>query len=257
MSKGPPTTKKLKKARKDGKVVKSQLLTKAICGTGVLFTLIFVLKGVLVKNQMLLQYLVVSGAKDPIASLTVAGKYFLIITGVCLIVGAFLSILVEWMQVGLILNMGALAPNFERLNPVKGAQKWATGIKQIWILIIKFVVVGSLSYWFLSREVSELSTSLLNGQPGLLVGSFQRTLLRAISFGGLALLALGGIEYFVNRLKFYKELEMSPEEMKREYREDEGDPHIKAARRARHQQLSMQAMVKRIRKAKVIVVEKA
>jgi type III secretion protein U len=49
---------------------------------------------------------------------------------------------------------------------------------------------------------------------------------------------------------------MSFEEVKEEFKENEGDPHLRAARRHEHQMMTMAEIEKRVRSSKVLVIRK-
>jgi len=49
---------------------------------------------------------------------------------------------------------------------------------------------------------------------------------------------------------------MSLQEMKDEHKEDEGDPHAKAARKHEHKMLLFAEIEKRVRRSKVVVVSR-
>ena len=49
---------------------------------------------------------------------------------------------------------------------------------------------------------------------------------------------------------------MSFEEVKEEYKESEGDPHLRAARRHEHQAMAMSEIEKQVRSSKVLVIRK-
>ena len=55
------------------------------------------------------------------------------------------------------------------------------------------------------------------------------------------------------RMQYRKGLMMSKEEVKQEYKEMEGDPHIKHARKHLHQEMAMNDTVQNTRKASVVV----
>jgi type III secretion protein U len=49
---------------------------------------------------------------------------------------------------------------------------------------------------------------------------------------------------------------MSLDEARRELKDDEGDPMLRSQRKAMHESLLMQDMVQRVRRSKVLVVER-
>jgi flagellar biosynthesis protein FlhB len=69
-------------------------------------------------------------------------------------------------------------------------------------------------------------------------------------------LLAGSFDVYQQRKRFKDQVFMDYEEMKREHREQEGDPHLKAHRRALHQSLSRQQMIEQIKRSKVIIVER-
>ena len=70
------------------------------------------------------------------------------------------------------------------------------------------------------------------------------------------LVLLGVVDLLVQRKQFNRELSMSVDEVRREERETEGDPRHRAARRSIYEAQIMQDIVSRVRRSKVILVEK-
>ncbi len=66
-------------------------------------------------------------------------------------------------------------------------------------------------------------------------------------------LVVGIADIAWQRFSYKKELMMTKDEVKREYKESEGDPHIKGARKHLHQELMMSGTVEKTRKASVVV----
>ena len=256
MSKAPPSKKKLERARKDGKILKSQLVTRTLSFLGVVFGVNSIIPIIFVNNRILLQYIVIKGASDPEQCLSIAGNYFLIITSACLMLGATIAIFAEWLQVGLCINCVNLAPKYDRIDPTKGVKRWCAGIKQFWLLAVKLLVLVGVATWSLSIEVPLFASLAVIGSGESVPQVLGRAFLHVMLWSAGALTFLASIDYMVNRHKFVRELEMSPEEVRRENREEEGNPLVKSCRRAEHRALTMQALVQKIRRSKVVVVER-
>jgi len=77
----------------------------------------------------------------------------------------------------------------------------------------------------------------------------------AVYIGAAVLLVFGAIDFLLQRRKFYRELSMSLDDLRREHKDEEGDPHIRSARKHMHQTLSNEDITARVRRSKVIVVE--
>jgi flagellar biosynthetic protein FlhB len=71
---------------------------------------------------------------------------------------------------------------------------------------------------------------------------------------GGAFLLLGAADFALQKKIFMKGLMMSKDEVKREYKEQEGDPHVKGHRKALHRALLRENATKRVPQANVVVV---
>jgi flagellar biosynthesis protein FlhB len=67
-------------------------------------------------------------------------------------------------------------------------------------------------------------------------------------------LVLGAADYFFVRRAWRERHRMSKDEVKREHRESEGDPEIKAARRRAHQEALAGSMIAAVKNATVLIV---
>jgi type III secretion protein U len=160
--------------------------------------------------------------------------------------GAFLgSLLVSVAMVGLELNTEHVMPKLERLSPLAGFKRLFSvrSLVEVGKALLVVAVVGVLVW----SEVKEVGPDAL--RAAWLDG--------ALGFAGrLAwlLLVLGVADYALARWRHIKDLMMSREEVKREYKESEGDPHHKAQRKAQHRQLSQGGAARGVQKATAVVV---
>jgi type III secretion YscU/HrpY family protein len=259
-----PTQKKMADARKKGQVSKSSDLTQAF---------LFMVSGAILSatGPMLVDQLkafmidsfdpkLLSG---PVNSLVFAsrignaGVRFLI-----LIMPLFASIMIAAVAVnfaqtqGLIFAAEALTPKFDKLNPVSGLQNILMKPKTYIELvknILKFIIILWLAYTTLMPDLRDL---ILSSRIGLTqVASFVPTLLFGLFFKvGGAFLVLGAADFAIQKKLHIDNLKMSKEEVKKEFKEQEGDPHIKGHRKHLQMELMHQAATKMVPKAKAIVV---
>jgi len=91
-------------------------------------------------------------------------------------------------------------------------------------------------------------------QANSLLSSAGVLIARALMFvlGALVTLAVG--DYYLSRRKIGKQMKMTPDEVKREHREAEGDPLIKGKRRQKMRELAKRRIAIAVAKADVIVV---
>ncbi len=170
--------------------------------------------------------------------------------------GALLgSLLVSVAMVGLELNTEHVMPKLERLSPIDGFKRLFSvrSLVEVGKALLVVAVVGVL-VWSEVEEVGPdaLRVAWLDGALGLpgLVGRLA-PLVRRLA---CVLLVLGMADYALARSRHIKDLMMSREEVKREYKESEGDPHHKAQRKAQHRQLSQGGAARGVQKATAVVV---
>ncbi|MFT3694198.1 MAG: EscU/YscU/HrcU family type III secretion system export apparatus switch protein [Kofleriaceae bacterium] len=87
-----------------------------------------------------------------------------------------------------------------------------------------------------------------------LVSMIGSTITRVLELVIGALLAIGAVDYYFAKKKLNDQMMMSPDEIKREHKESEGDPHIKGKRRQKMRELAKRRMAKAVATADVIVV---
>lgn len=259
-----PTPKRLADARKKGQISKSTDLTQSVLfliAGGVLYftgpTLVGQLKGFMIDS---FSPKLLAGAIDPgvlIDRLGNAATKFLLLSAPLLMGLVVAALAVNFAQIrGFVFASQVLTPKFEKLNPVTGLQNILLKPKTYTELIknlLKFVIVLWLAYSTLTGELRDL---ILASRVGIAqVAALVPRLIFAILFKvGGAFLIFGAADFALQRYLFMKGLMMSKEEIKREYKEQEGDPHIKGHRKALYMSLLRENAVKQVPKAKAVVV---
>jgi type III secretion protein U len=172
------------------------------------------------------------------------------VIGIILLIGIF----GDTMQVGILFAFEKLKPSAKKLN-VLANLKNIFSKKNLVEFLKSLVKIGFLStlLWLLIRDAMPILTSIpASGIAGLgsVVGALIKTMLIHI---GLAYGAIALADFAWQRFQYRKGLMMSKDEVKQEYKEMEGDPHIKHKRKHLHQELMQQSAVHSARKATVIV----
>ncbi len=119
--------------------------------------------------------------------------------------------------------------------------------------VLKIVVVLVIGWWVVSAAFPAVVAlhAARAGDVGTVLGEMLRSFaLRA----GLALALLAAADYALQRRRWMKGLMMTREEVRQEYKEQEGDPIIRSQRRALHQELATQQIVVEVRSASAVVV---
>jgi flagellar biosynthesis protein FlhB len=220
-----------------------------------LFGLALLIRIVLVRSELLLEYLGHEGLRSPQTAFWLASK--VAAAAVLGVLGLVMAggLLIEVLQVGVRIEIGPLGVKMERLSPGEGLKRIGQGLKRSWLLVVKFLILGSSFAGFLYVVLLVV--------PQLLVVPWAQASWQlldiAVNFAVLSAVLLGLLalaDYLIERRRFMCELSMSHAELKREYKEEEGDPYVRAQRRALHLQLSMQELAKRVRQSRCVLVER-
>lgn len=170
--------------------------------------------------------------------------------GIVLAIGIF----GDTMQVGILFAFEKLKPSGKKLNVLSNAKNIFSKKNLVEFLksLIKIFFLSAL-LWLLISDGLPLILSIPNaGLAGLgeVVGQLMKTMLINI---GVAYGVISLADFVWQRMQYRKGLMMSKDEVKQEYKEMEGDPHIKQQRKHLHQELLQQGAVASARKATVVV----
>jgi flagellar biosynthetic protein FlhB len=254
-----PTPKKLKQARREGRVAKSpdvgawagmlvaSMLLPAVTRHMLAYAtdLLARVRDIITEPDLGRVFALVRLAGRDIA-VTVAP-----LAGTLLLVGVAASA----GQGGLHMATKLLKPKMSRLNPVPGLKR-AFGPHALWEAVkavLKTGVIGLVLYISVRRLTPLLLASGSLPLPAILsaVGVAALTLFRSAAIAGLALAA---VDYAVIRRKTGKELRMTKQEVLDEHKQSEGNPDLRSAIRSRQLALSRNRMMTDLVKADVVVV---
>ncbi|HTV87281.1 MAG TPA: EscU/YscU/HrcU family type III secretion system export apparatus switch protein [Dyella sp.] len=237
-----PTPKKLRDAAERGDIAKSQSFASSI---SMLVWWMLVLLAPAAIFRLLLPFIrdlaSVQAMQDALAS----RRFFLEVLGIGLMVPAGVGLLLAF-ALGLVQSRGRIARKREpfdlkRLNPVSGLkqlfglQKLAT----VGLSTLKMVMICAIGYRMgrdLLAELDHLPDSRWRW-PSVFLAAWHAGWLAA----GLVVLgcaALGVCDLLIQHKLWIRRHRMSDDEIKREYKEQEGSPEIKGARRRMHRELT-------------------
>lgn len=158
------------------------------------------------------------------------------------------------LQVGLVFSGKALAFKGERLNPISGVARMFSVRSGVELLksIAKILVVGYIVFCFLRDRYPEIQ-SLAGGDYltscSIIGGLTWGLLLRS----AMALFVIAGLDYMFQRQQIEKQLRMTKQEVKEDYKRTEGDPMVKSRIRQKQREISKQRMMGEVPKADVVI----
>lgn len=171
-----------------------------------------------------------------------------------LVLAVIVGVVAHLGQFGFLLAFESLKPDLNKLNPGKGIKK-IFSIKNVIELLKSILKIALLTILFYQVISDNLANLLKLPNCGLncissLLGVLMLDLMIYASFGFILIAAA---DFAFQRFQFTKEMRMSKQEVKQEYKEMEGDPRIKGKRRQLHQELMMQNTAYAVKRSTVVV----
>jgi flagellar biosynthetic protein FlhB len=155
---------------------------------------------------------------------------------------------------GWIFSVGALAPDFSRLDPRRGLKNLlsAQSVAELVKAIAKCALLGGIGAWSVMRSWGDMQHLAMEDRSSALgqVGSLVFFGFYAL-VGGLVLIAL--VDVPLQLWRYHSGLKMTREEIRQEQREMEGDPQLKARIRSQQRAVARKRMMAAVPKASVIV----
>ncbi|MGJ0506821.1 MAG: type III secretion system export apparatus subunit SctU [Methylocystis sp.] len=161
----------------------------------------------------------------------------------------------NYAQIGVVFALENLVPKLERVNPGEGFKRIFSMKQLIEILksLLKIIFLSVLLYIVLRDSIGPFAYTLECGLACL--GSVTaQVLVKLLIYSALAFIIVAVADLFYQRHSYTKSLMMSKDEVKREYKESEGDPHIKGKRKQLAHELVMSDAGGATRKSTAVVV---
>ena len=254
------TPKKLRDARKKGQVAKSQDFPSA-------FTFIVSIVGALALSshiyETLVSYLIAmfksvanaSDLSDRIGGLLISAIHVIFISSLPLmILVSCVGILVNFLIIGPLFAMEAMKPDIKRLNPVTNIKNMFKVKTFIELLKSIFKITGAilLIYSVIYNSLSAIIATC--GQPLIISAAiFAKFLKEVVLRVGIFFIIIAVFDLVFQKKNFQKEMRMEKFEVKQEYKDTEGDPHIKWKRKEIAQEIAYQEGPSSARRAKAII----
>lgn len=256
------TPRRRKEARDKGQVVKSVEVNGAII---LLFTYLGLqLFGLMMSNDLKLlftdfisnQYLSQPGEEIGNFQNTymLILKHFFTVCGPLFGIAFITALVVNYLQVGFMFAPKLLGMKFDKINPLAGMKRMFStrSVVELVKSILKMIIVGTVVYMeFTSKfkQIPNLAYIDLTQSFMIVWSSVMGILWKA----GLTLLIFGIFDYAYQKWEFEKNIKMSKEEIKQEYKLLEGDPKVKAKIREVQRHMGMRRMMQRIPEADVVI----
>jgi len=256
-----PTERRIREERDKGRVPRSQDLTNAIVLLGSVIAL-YVTGGYMVAQCMqLFHHFFAEGAFNRTEFQaedvkTFVGTLFYSLFKICMPlfgISALMGVLGNIVQVGGLFTVRPLfmperlIPDFTRVIPSR---------RNLYMLIKTFIligIIGTAAYIIITGDfIPMLKSSGMDTRQAMVL--FAHSAFKLLIVCAVLLLAMAIPDYFYERFEYMESLKMDVSEVKRERKEDYGDPLVRQRQRERYFQLSRQRnMLKEVPKADVVI----
>lgn len=254
------TPKKRQDTRKKGQAAKSQDVNTAI-GLLVVFTFLLFFSPKLgqaifhIFRQAFTEYILLDLTPGNLREITFeVFKGMAILLGPVMLLGLMASVGANLLQVGFMASAEPLKPKFEKIDPVKGMKRIFSvrAIVELLKSILKIGFVGFVAFFVLWQRIDEVLILSHKTVPAALKTIASLTLQMGIS-ASIALLLLSLLDYLYQRYDFEKNIRMSKQDIKDEFKNTEGDPLIKSKIKQRQREMAMARMMQEVPNADVVI----
>jgi flagellar biosynthetic protein FlhB len=157
-------------------------------------------------------------------------------------------------QHGFLFTGDRLRPDLSRLSPAAGVRRLfgIDGLVQFLKSVLKIALIAGIAYLAIRPRMPEFLRAVALGPTSALPLAGEA--LRALFISVLAVLGVGAVvDWLWQRQRFLMRMRMTREELKEDYRQSEGDPHVRARLRQIRYDRARRRMMQNVPKATVVV----
>ena len=211
-------------------------------------------------QEMVKKYFTLAGTTDTFLSTDVSTTFadlalvFLKCAMPLVLISVLVAVIVTMAQTKMLFSTKAFAPKFNRINPFNGIKKMFSmrAIVELLKSLFKITILLYVVYTVLIDEVVTLPM-LINMTPMSVINKTGDIIMDVVLKSGIAFVFLAAADYLYQWWDYEKNMKMSKQEVKDEYKQIEGNPQIKGRQRNVQQQRSRQRMMQNVPEADVVI----
>lgn len=171
-----------------------------------------------------------------------------------LLISGMVSVIFTFAQTRFLFSAATMEFKLSRLNPLEGFKKMLSirGLTELVKSIIKITILGYIIYTTLLKRIARFPRMM--DMPIQQSAAFLGETIMSIAVtAGAVFLVVAALDYFYQWWDYEKQLRMSKQELKEEYKQMEGDPQIKGKIRELQRRQAMSRMMQNVPKADVVI----
>lgn len=164
------------------------------------------------------------------------------------------AVIATFAQTKLLVSFEAMKPKFSRMNPLQGIKRLFSLKSVIESVkgVLKITILLILIYRFVSGSLVVFSR-YMDSDIGVALASMRDLGFKLILEVGVAFLVLSFFDYLYQWWEFERQLKMSKQEIKEEYKQTEGDPQIKGKIKEAQRKMAQSRMMQAVPGADVVI----
>ncbi|MDW7613337.1 flagellar biosynthesis protein FlhB [Peribacillus simplex] len=254
------TPKKRQDSKKKGQVAKSQDVNTSVNLIAVFSVLL--LMGPYMYNHLLglmkeyLQHFTLTGFSEENVQIIMIEvlKEMGLVLGPIFAATIVAGVLANVMQIGFLFSAESIQFKLEKLDPIKGFKRIFSmrAIVELLKSILKISFVGFVAFYVLWQRMGEIMMlSQISVEAAM--ATLADITITAGFYAAVALLFIALLDYLYQKYDFEKNIRMSKQDIKDEYKNSEGDPLIKSKIKQKQRQMAAQRMMQEIPNADVVI----
>ncbi len=258
----PATPKRRREARSNGQVLKSQEVNTAVILIVMFFTLQLMGLDIIKRLAGFITAFIspetmtrqVTAVDVPPMFMSVIYEFMMTILPF-LMIALFIGVLINILQVGFLFTTKPLRPKLSKLNPLPGLKNMLFSLHSLFELAkscVKIAILGVIVYSEYIRNMSFFTMMMRIDIISSAKKIFEMIFSLAFQVG-LAFSIMAVFDYLYQRWKFEKDLKMSKQEIKDEWKQSEGNPEIKGKIKQKQREMSMMRMMQAVPQADVVI----
>jgi len=171
-----------------------------------------------------------------------------------MLVLCIIAILSNYLQTGLIWSVETLTPKMSKINPIEGVKKMFSmrSLVELAKSIAKILIVGWAAFSVLKDNVSHLIPLVYQGKAQI-ISMLADISLQVTTRCCYVIAILAILDFLYQKWDFEKNLKMTKQEVKDEFKQTEGDPMIKSRIRSIQREMARKRMMQEVPKADVVI----
>ena len=165
-----------------------------------------------------------------------------------------LGILISLIQIGVLFTAEPLKPNLSRINPIEGLKRLLSpsSLAELIKGVAKLLLIGYVAYWAVGDEMEKIGV-LTDTDTITILTYLGSAAFRVFIKTSWVLIVIAIADYAFQRWELERNLRMTKQEVKEEFKEAEGNPLIKSRIRSLQRELARRRMLGEVPKATVVV----